>query len=284
MKKLAYLMMVTGFYTNVALAISERAVVNISSEFETPITTINTTTLTKGTWDLSQRTEYYQVHPLSNATLLTSTDLESQKVNLFNYLLLSYGVTNELTLGASLPFLNTYQSRAAQPINTPPFLAVKNLGEIAGFSDLSLYALWRVVDKSKSNTNSEVALLFGATTPTGKTNVKMNTGQLFSLSDQPGHGSMSPFGGLVLSTKVKEVSLSANVFYTKTTKSFQNTILGSYLDYNLAAVYRLYKQHSAGKSTFSIDGILEINGEYMVKDKIAGIVDANSGYNIEVTH
>ena len=278
MKKLLYLFIITGLYSASASALTERSILNFTSELGTPITTITTATLAKGSWDLSQRTEYYQLHPLSDAALLTSTNIESQKIFLYNYLLLSYGLKKDLTIGASLPYLGTYQSRGTQNIQEAPYIAIRNLGTITGLSDTSFYGLWRIIHED-DGTKLRVSIMFGLSAPTGKTNVRMSTGELFSTTDQPGTGAWNPLVGLILSKKIGLLTISSNLFYTQTTKGSQETTLGSYFDYDIAVVYPLFQQTPDKGIIASIDAVLEINGEYRVRDKIAGISDPDSGYN-----
>lgn len=250
-------------------AVSTQKSVNYSTGVGSPVTTATADPMGKGEWGASQRTEYYPSKPLSNQTLLVHPNAESQNATLINYLLLSYGIGSNLTIGASLPYVYTSNLRAftIDDLETP---RISNLGNISGVSDLNLFSLWRLFDENKYPVS--MALLAGINAPTGKTTEIDNEGALFSASDQPGTGAWVPFAGLIFTKKWDAFSLSTNLIYTQFTEGAQNTTMGSILDFNIAAVFQLYE-----KNNTNLDGILELNAEHASKNKTSGLIDSNSG-------
>lgn len=236
-----------------------------------PITAFSAETMDKGTWGLSQRSEYYRNQPFSNDTLISNLLAESQTGTYFNYLMLNYGLSNSLTLGASLPYMYTSNLKAGQE-NNLNIREVARLGNISGLSDLSFYALGQVLNNESSPIL--LSLILGLTVPTGKTNSLDTTSSLFSTSDQSGSGALSSINGLIFSKEWNSLEVSFNLTYTQNTKGSQQTILGSVWNYNLAAVYEFYKQEQKSRS---LDGILELNGAIASEDTINGFKDVNSG-------
>ena len=253
---------------------------NYTSALESPITTLTTQTLDKGGWGFSQRTEYYRSSSLPDSLLLQSPDYESQTGYLVNYLFASYGVTDAFVFGVAEPYLNGSNIRASLPTATLPSPSAQNLGDVAGLADTSIYGLWRIFDETEKRFAWSIALTSGSSFPTGKTNVKTHTGTVFATSDQPGTGAFAPFAGIVLSKQYDRLLLSSNVIYTKYTRGSQATTLGWEIDYNTAAVYILSQKTQAKPFSYSVNGILELNGEYTAPDTINGSKDPNSAANI----
>ncbi|HHF7348498.1 TPA: transporter [Legionella feeleii] len=279
-KKLAYAFIGLGsFYFNNLYAIpSQAATLNYSSGVGTPVTTTTADSLEKGRWSFSGRSEYYRLNPLSDQALLDDPISESQLALLVNYFMINYGITDNLTMGATLPYTRNYQLRTAFPDEEGFFSQVVNLGDVSGIADANLFAFWHVLDDNKFPLST--ALVFGVNAPTGRTNAMTSYGVPFAAADQPGSGSWNPFAGLIISKKLGEFSLSADCIYTHTTQGIQETLLGKIVDYNFAVVYPLVTQNNKEKKlNYSIDGIVELNGEYLTQDKIAGINDPNTGGN-----
>jgi len=253
------------------MALAKKISISDPEGIGAPITAFAAETMDKGDWGLSQRTEYYRNNPFSNNTLINDPQAESQTGTLFNYLMLNYGLSNSLTIGASLPYIYTSNLKIGQinDFNIPEILP---LGNISGLSDLSLYALTQIIKDEQAP--FLFSLILGLTLPTGKTNSRDSTGALFSLSDQPGNGGYSAIGGLVLSKEMKPIELSFNILYTQNTQGSQQTTIGSAWNYNVAAVYEFYRQD---EKHHSLDAIVELNGAIVAEDTISGFKDGNSG-------
>jgi len=279
MKKTIRLGIAGCFYVHIIFAAAPHNVINTEEGLESPITTLTAETLTKNGWSFSQRTEYYKTAPLSNATLLESPNFESQTALMINDLLIAYGVANDVTFGINFSLQNSNPLYASQPTDDTSSAAVTNLGRPSGFADTSFFGLWSITRANKHNFNIATSTMFGISAPTGKTNVKTTQGSLFAASDQPGAGAFLFFAGMIFSKSFGELEVSSNVIYTQTTAGDQDTTLGSYFDYNLAGVYPIINEGHIKKLTYGIDGVLELNGEYMAKDNISGFLDPNSGGN-----
>ncbi|MBL7481538.1 hypothetical protein IZU94_16370 [Legionella sp. 27fs60] len=244
--------------------------INYSTGLGTPITTATTDTSDKGGWGVSQRAEYFSYKPFSDLELMQNPEAESQNAYFINYLMINYGLTNNITVGAILPYVYSSNLRAASLDESS---MVSQLGNISGVSDTNLFSVWKLVEEDKSPIS--MALLTGINAPTGKTSVLDNEGVFFAASDQPGSGAWSPFAGLIFTKKWDRFLLSSNLIYTQYTEGSQNTTLGSIVNYNFAAVIDLYDNPNKNKP-FQLDGILEINGEYNYDTIIDGISEPNS--------
>ncbi|HHT0592192.1 TPA: transporter [Legionella anisa] len=259
-------------FLNLYAATSPQKSISYSAGLGTPITTSTADTLAKGEIDISQRTEYYPNTLLSDKVLLEHPLAENLKSVLTNYLTVFYGLGNNLTIGASIPYVFNSSISAASFNEKALFGNVTNLGNSYGLGDANFFALWRLIEETKHPFS--LALLSGINAPTGKTTAKDNNGILFSTSDQPGSGAWTPFAGIIISKQFKKFSLSSNLIYTQSTEGAQETTLGSVLDYNFATVLELYHNE---QTKLQIDGIMEFNGEYIASDNIAGLTDRNSG-------
>jgi hypothetical protein len=267
-------------YCSTAVAVSvQRKNVNYTSALGSPITTLNTGFLDKGGWSFSQRTEYYQNQPLSYLTLITNPGAESQNGSLINYLVATYGINNHFNVGGSLPYQNGFGFRSSSLLNDNGSPTIQYLGNNSGFADASLYGLWQITPATNDATLLSSAIIAGSNFPTGKTNTMTNTGELFVAADQPGTGAFVPYVGIIFSKEWKGLMFSHNLFYAHPSKGTQYTTLGSVFDYNFAVVADLY-EGKAKKINYSINGVLELNGEYTTHDVILNESDPNSGGNI----
>ncbi|WP_454783246.1 transporter [Legionella sp. WA2022007384] len=248
--------------------------ISYSTGIGSPITTATADTMDKGQVGISYRVEYYPSIPLSNTVLLQHPLAENQKYNLTNYILAFYGLEENITIGASLPYVINSSISAVAINEETNIKSIIQLGNSSGIGDTNVFSLWRLLDEEKHP--ASLALLSGINTPTGKTTVRDNYGVLFSAADQPGSGAWTPFAGIIISKQFKKLSLSSNLIYTQSTEGTQQTTLGSLWDYNFGTVIELYKSE---QKKLHIDGIIEINGEYAAKDNIEGLIDPNSGGN-----
>ncbi|MCE0723246.1 hypothetical protein [Legionella resiliens] len=260
------------FFLNLYAATFPQKSINYSVGLGSPITTSTADTMAKGEIGISLRTEYYPNALLSDQVLLEHPLAENQKSALTNYLSIFYGFGSNLTIGGSLPYVFNASISAANFDEETQVGSVINLGNDYGLGDANFFSLWRLVEENKHPVS--LGLLSGINAPTGKTTVRDNNGILFSASDQPGSGAWIPFAGIIISKQFKRFSLSSNLIYTQSTEGAQETTLGSVFDYNFATVLELYQDE---QTKLHIDGIMELNGEYIAKDNIAGLTDQNSG-------
>lgn len=211
--------------------------------------------------------------------------------NLFNYQAnIAYGISNNITLGASIPYLERNNIRAAH--NVMGKGEVEAAGNASGIGDVRLFGQYRFFHDNRQ----DMAITAGIKTPTGTTREKETGGALFETDHQPGSGSWDPFFGMAFNRSFGRTGLSVNVLYSWTTEGSQQTNPGNSFNYNLALSYRLFpameahdhhhheeghKHHEhTGSILDYIDVVLELNGDVRNRDEINGINDENSGGHI----
>ncbi len=273
-----------------------------------PIVTISATTVEQGHGVAVVTLDYQSLSGLSDETLIQSTaslppgtpeanhvhDLRSVQAYAFLY---AYGVTDDLTLALRLPFVRRTGIREAHE-HEPGEFEVEDLGSADGVGDLLLFGQYRFFHQDET----ELALLFGLKTPTGKTNDSTAQGEVFDAEFQPGSGSWDPLLGLAWTHHAGAWSFDSNVLYTLATTGTQNTDLGDRFQYNFAVSYRLASLGSGAQPMFhgatphadddghqhahahahaglALDLVLELNGEWHAEQVTDGISDPNSGGN-----
>jgi hypothetical protein len=276
-----------------------------------PIVTVPATTLEQGRSSAAVVFEYLKFDSLSDAQLAVPGHPHSLDTILAPSLLYSYGVTDDLTLTLRLAFVRRTDIREGHVHGGVP--EVDQLGDAAGFGDLSLFGQYRLFrDRA---TQTEVAFLAGLKLPTGDTSVNTADGsERFETEFQPGSGAWEDSFGLAVTRRFGAWSLDANVLYTVAGEGAQQTDLGDRFQYNAALSYRLTGQpgglrgpmragapaeplyhrglkahahdhehaeeaHAAPKAP-ALDLVLELNGEWHAREVIAGITDLNSGGNV----
>jgi hypothetical protein len=183
---------------------------------------------------------------------------------------LGYGVTQDLTLGVNLPYVrfgDIREAHAGEPEE------IHRHGNSAGFGDMILLAQYRFL-KPRGNA-PEMAFYFGSKFPTGKTNVRDAEGERLETEHQPGSGSWDPITGLAASKRFGNLSLDTSVLYVLATRGAQQTKLGSLFLYDTALSYRGH-----GRNGFTLDLIIEANGQWREKQQIGSVEDANSGESL----
>jgi hypothetical protein len=282
-----------------------------------PINTIGATTFLQGQSSASIMFEMVKMNPLSDAFLANwgATHGHDQHVHSLSSILapaiaLAYGVTNDLTVSARIPFVKRNDIREADHEHaggvTTGTVAV--LGDSAGVGDLTLLGQYRFL--SNRATQLEAALLAGVKLPTGETKRYADTGELLDAEFQPGSGSTDGLFGLALTKRIGPWSLDANVLYVVATQGTQRTDLGDRFQYNAALSYRLASgsqgpmylgalpepmyhsgprgdRHSSAHAHSEpvslapeLDVVLELNGERHAKTIAGGVTDQNSGGNV----
>jgi Putative MetA-pathway of phenol degradation len=279
-----------------------------------PINTATATTLPQGLFALSLGTEYIDVDRYSDAEIkqfaANDVDAHSADWELVPYIAAAYGVSNDLTIGARLPYL------AMNDVRTPTLdagqPAVSNDGNVHGIGDLTAFTEYRFFNDRKGQ--SEAAVFVGLKLPTGDERQHADSGDLFETENQPGSGSWDPILGLAATHRWGRHTLSANVLYTATNEGTQSTELGNIFSYNLGWSYHVGgpEPHAAGSaapkdappatagSTLATEGVsnppapsstvpsgkdlgwdavLELNGIRRQEQTVDGARDDNSGGN-----
>ena len=184
---------------------------------------------------------------------------------------------------------------------------VNKRGNSSGFSDVTLLGQYRFHNNAQAGTSA--AVLFGFKAPTGVTNRRDAAGELFEAEFQPGSGSWDGLLGAAFTKRLGRWSFDVGGLYWLITKGTQDTNLGDRFLFGTAVSYRLVgaigsskeielheycmqprnqlqehclyhanHDHSDMKKTpYTLDLVLELNGEWHDKQRIAGIPDPNSG-------
>jgi hypothetical protein len=269
-----------------------------------PVITIPAEALEKGDSSAAVVFEYLKFKALSDKALTVPGHPHSLDAILAPSLVYAYGVTDNLTLSLRLPFITRTGLREGHVHGGVPEIDV--LGDSAGIGDVSLLSQYRFFyDRS---TQTQLALLAGLRLPTGDTGVRAASGELFETEFQPGSGAWEGSLGLAFTKRIGALSFDANVLYVLATEGAQDTKLGDRLQYNMALSYRLtgalagpghmhaglpepmyhggpkaHHGHShahekeASPKGPALDLVLELNGEWHDRQKIAGVTDPNSG-------
>lgn len=250
-----------------------------------PITTISASTLPRGARAAALQVEHIAFKDIADERLLElgAQGIEAHAVKSMtaSSLRLAYGITDELTVGFKLPYVQRRDVREAHAHDEGGEVELHRLGHAEGVGDLTLLGQYRFL----SSGWLEAAALFGVKAPTGRTNRTTAFGSRFETEHQPGSGSWDALAGAALSRRFDALALDASLLYTLAGKGAQDSDLGDRLGYNLAASYRLGGAHehaaaSTEHSHLAWDLVLELNGERTRRQTIAGREDPNSGGNV----
>jgi hypothetical protein len=184
---------------------------------------------------------------------------------------------------------------------------VNRRGNSAGFGDVTMLGQYRFHNNAQTGTSA--AVLFGFKAPTGSTNQRDAFGNLFEAEFQPGSGSWDGLIGAAFTKRTGRWSFDVSGLYYLITNGSQNTNLGDRFLFGAAVSYRLVGASGSSKEVelheycmqprnqlqehclyhanhdhsdmmktpYTLDLVLELNGEWHDKQRIAGIPDPNSG-------
>jgi len=255
-----------------------------------PVTTIQASTIPQGSWSLGIRMEFVKFSVFSDAELeqfaAAGEEVDSTDYLLSPFLGAAYGVTDDITLSFNIPYAFRKDIREGHLDGGTP--EVEAEGDSGGVGDTTLLAQYRFLDRPERGV--EAAFLAGLKIPTGKTSERTAGDERFEAEHQPGSGSWDPLAGIALTKRLGFWSLDANLLYTLATKGSQDTDLGDLFNYNAAVSFRVGGEDSGAHSHdgvphhphgshshIALDLILEANGEWRGKQKVAGVRDDDSG-------
>ena len=285
-----------------------------------PINTISATTLRAGQGAAGVMFELIRLRPLSDETLGEAAHADAppptahhedeaehghaeadghsphslKSIESIN-VALAYGVTDDLTVSARLPFVRRTDVREGLYFHEHPNLGeevsiVETLGGASGAGDVALLGQYRFFKDATSGV--EMAALLGIKLPTGKTSEKANEGERFEAEFQPGSGSWDGHFGLAATMRSGPWSFDTSALYYLVTEGTQNTDLGDRLLYGVALSYRVMGGpaaeehvhgdgavylHKSSAKALAVDIVLELNGEWHDKQKTGTEIDDNSG-------
>lgn len=284
-----------------------------------PVNTIPATTLEQGHSAIAFFHEFIRFGGLSDRELSAAAGRHEHAHSIGAIqspsLSASFGVTNDLTLSLRLPYVLRTDIREGHHAHTGAGAATNTVdarGDTSGIGDIAALGQWRFFNSQ--TTGTEAAALFGLKAPTGPTNRRDRSGEIFEAEFKPGSGSFDPLLGFAISQSFGRWGLHGNVLYQFTRTGTQHTDLGDRIQYNIAIAYRLLgatepalslpalahnaEQHShhllagshaephrqdrpapSGIDTWELDLVVELNGEWHDQETARGVKDRNSGGN-----
>lgn len=273
-----------------------------------PIWTITAATLEQGHAAASFWYEYARLGGLSDAQLIAAAGqhihAHSIKTIESAVALFGYGITNDFMIAVRAPFNRRTDIREGHHSHGPEGNTVDLRGDSNGFGDMTLLGQWRFFNNVVSQT--QAAVLLGFKAPTGQTSVRDDQGLLFETEFQPGTGSWDALVGAAFTQGFGRWSFDTNVLYIAASTGSEQTNMGNRFLYNAALSYRVFgpsltdgrnalahagHSHSdpapvrkapvpvAAQPSWSLDAILELNGEWHDHQKVADVIDPNSGGN-----
>ncbi len=235
--------------------------------------TISGRTLHEGDVSLGVGLKYQNMDRLSWNSLdqyaTDGHDVDSQDWLLEFSIGTAVGVTDRLTLSASLPFLVARGFRESEFDPSGPSITQEEATNIVGLGDMSFLAKYGVLSGTV-----DVAVLAGVKMGTGSTREETNGGDRLAPDHQPGTGSWDPIFGVAASHVVDErLTFDASALYQITTKGRQDFEAGDLLHLNVKAEYQVT---ALGKWP-RVFADLELNFQWSAKDKGLGHKDQDSG-------
>jgi hypothetical protein len=282
-----------------------------------PLFTISASTLEAGHGAVAFMYEYIKFGGLGDAQLIDAAGkhIHAHSIGAIQTPIASasYGVTDDFMVSMRVPYVLRNDIREGHHAHGPGGVVnntVDYRGDSKGFGDVTFLGQWRFLNNQATRT--EMAFLFGVKAPTGPTDRIDAQGLLFDAEFQPGSGSWDYLLGAAFTQRFGAWSFDTNVLGIIATRGTQDTNLGSRLLYNAAVSYRLIgytppEQHThaglpssalahgpvphRGKHPlekipavptpqWTVDVILELNGEFHDYQTTSGVKDLNSGGHV----
>src|SRR5438552_1160042 len=174
----------------------------------------------------------------------------------------SYGVTDHLTLTASLPF---------EVLHGFKFVdggAIDEANSITGVGDATLMGKYSLLADPV-----ELAVLAGIKIPTGSTSQLANSGGILEPDHQPGTGSWDPIVGAAVARQFERLTLGSSVLYRITSTGRHDFTPGQQI---LFAVKGEYQLLGLGKFP-RLYGSMELSELFAAKDKKGPSKNQDSG-------
>ena len=279
-----------------------------------PIVTISASTLEAGHGAVAFLTEYLKFGGLGDSDLIAAAGkhIHAHSIDTIRSTSLSaaYGVTDDFMMSVRIPYVQRTDIREGHHAHGPGGVVSNTVdyrGDSAGLGDVTLLGQWRFFNNQATRT--EAAFLFGVKAPTGPTNRVDALGGLFETEFQPGSGSWDVLVGGAFTQRFGAWSFDTNVLGVFAGRGAQDTRLGDRFLYNAAVSYRLVgyappsEQHAGLPASamahgpvphrhahpldkipaapqWTVDVMLELNGEWHDYEDTAGVRDLNSGGHV----
>ncbi|TMJ03492.1 MAG: transporter [Alphaproteobacteria bacterium] len=278
-----------------------------------PIITISASTLEAGHGAVAFLYETIKFGGLGDAELIAAAGkhIHAHSIGTIQSASLgaAYGVTDDFMVSVRIPWVLRTDIREGHHEHLPGGIVsntVDDRGDSSGFGDVTVLGQYRFLNNQASRT--EAAFLFGVKAPTGATDRIDQQGLLFEAEFQPGSGSWDFMLGTAFTQRFGAWSFDVNVLGVLVGTGTQDTKLGDRFLYNAAVSYRLVgytapEQHASLPSSalahgpvshrhahpletipatpqWTVDAILELNGEWHDFETTSGVRDPNSGGHV----
>jgi hypothetical protein len=148
---------------------------------------------------------------------------------------LSYGVTDDLQLSATLGYYKGEGFIDAEPSEDEPGEAESGIADPEGLTDLFINAKYRILHGQPGN----LSIVGGVKFPVGRDDVKLNNAESLEASSQPGTGAYDYQFGLAYSRFLtSHLTIDASALYTLRTRH-DGFKVGDRFDAGVAVAYRL---------------------------------------------
>ncbi|HEX8874946.1 MAG TPA: transporter, partial [Nitrosospira sp.] len=217
------------FTIHSAMALADHGSLGFGIGTASPIITQTGITLPVGMWAGGLITQFTSFNSASDATLLSLKnnaiddahgDVHSVSSMIQPSVFAAYGVTDNLTLGIRLPYVQRFGIRSPNEDGD----AVNNQGNPGGFGGVSVFSQYRFFH-TLDNLN-HLSLVVALRTPSGMTRVQTNQGDRFETHHQPSSGAWNPSVGFSFTRAMGKFSFDSSVLYTVATTGSQKTDLG----------------------------------------------------------
>jgi hypothetical protein len=261
-----------------------------------PINSLSANTLERGCWAFGAQTEYVNFKRYSDEQLTEFAaqgfDAENVDFSSVTFVSVGYGLTDDITLVARLPYVQLDDVR--EPVDQGSVISLEDRGDPSGHGDLLLLSVIEVWQSEADDT--QVSAILGIEAPTGRTDSPTLQGETFAFEHQAGSRSWDSLFGAAVSAYRGVWSFHANSTYLWSPEGRPGTDLGDTFNYNAAVVCRLTSKHLYSPCEHchceaclhdrlhgcchegrSLDLILELNGAWQDTHLIDGQVDQDSG-------
>jgi hypothetical protein len=236
--------------------------------------TMSGETMKLGHYELTLREDYAQFEPFNfeqaSARARRAGDFDSLNHGFITTADFSYGVTDDLQLGASIGYFigSDFKSASLQPDGS----VETSRTDPTGLTDAHFLAKYRVLKGQPGN----LSIVAGVKAPTGRTDVRLDNSELLGATDQPGTGAWDfPIGLAYSRFLTSRITIDASVLYTFRTQH-DHFKVGDRIDSGVAFAYRLTDKI---KDFPQFAVFAELNDVQLMKDSFHGEHDSNSGSN-----
>ena len=180
---------------------------------------------------------------------------------------LGYGATEKLAVFGVLPYI----SKRLDTLND----GTKEKRSNSGLGDLTLFSRYTLYQKDRSSETFRIAGFAGLEVPTADDDKSDNLGKL-PPSMQLGSGSWDGFIGIVSTWQTLDYQLDGQIAYRSNSEAndFES---GDELYIDGSLQYRLWPSELSDGVPSFVYGVLEINIVEKDKNRVANVIDNNSG-------